>query len=52
MTTFNLRSNDNLPDLQAGIDAFAEPGVDPAFDADMEELERQFAEIRLTFDHN
>ena len=52
MTMFNHCSNDNLPDLQAAIDAFAEAGVDPAFDTDMEELERQFAEIRLTFDHN
>lgn len=26
-------------------------GCDPAFDADLEELERQFAEFRLTHDH-
>ena len=25
---------------------------DPAFDNEFEELERQFAELRLTFDHN
>ena len=27
-------------------------GIDPAFDTDTEELERQFAELRVTFDHN
>jgi len=52
MTTFNHRSNDNLPDLLARINAFAEAGIDPAFDTECEELERQFAEIRLTCDHN
>ena len=49
MTTFNHYANDSLCDLIAKLDASAEAGIDPAFDAEMEELERQFAELRLTF---
>jgi hypothetical protein len=30
------------------LNRFTEAGIDPAFDSDMEELERQFAEYRLT----
>jgi len=30
------------------LNRFIEAGIDPAFDSDMEELERQFAEYRLT----
>ncbi|HVS34965.1 MAG TPA: hypothetical protein VMS17_05245 [Gemmataceae bacterium] len=30
---------------------YAEAGADPAFDGDMEELERPFAELRLTLNH-
>jgi hypothetical protein len=32
------------------LDQFA-TGVDPDFDDGQEELERQFAELRLSFDH-
>jgi hypothetical protein len=28
------------------------PGCDPDFDNDMQELERQFAEIRMTHEHH
>jgi hypothetical protein len=35
----------------ASLQTFADAGIDPAFDADMDELERQFAEFRLTIDH-
>ena len=52
MTTFNHYAHDNLSDLIARFDALAEAGIDPAFDMETEELERQFAEIRLTFGHN
>jgi len=52
MTTFNQFACDSPGSLTAALDRYAEAGIDPAFDSDMEELERQFAEIRLTFDHN
>jgi hypothetical protein len=52
MTTFNHYANNSIADLIATLDAFAEAGVDPAFDTEMEELERQFAEFRLTSAHN
>ena len=51
MPTFHY-SYDNPSDLTAAIQQFHDAGVDPAFDSDLEELERQFAELRLTFDHN
>jgi len=51
MNTVNHYANESISDLIAKLDAFAEPGIDPAFDLEMEELERQFAEIRLTFSH-
>jgi hypothetical protein len=52
MTTFNHYTSDSYSSLIATLDRFAEAGIDPAFDTDMEELERQFAEFRLTFSHN
>jgi len=51
MTTFNHDANDVI-DLIATLDRYAEAGIDPAFDTEMEELERQFAELRLTFGNN
>ena len=30
------------------LNRYHDAGIDPAFDSDMEELERQFAEYRLT----
>jgi len=52
MTTLNHRASDSFSSLIATLDRYADAGIDPAFDADTEELERQFAELRLTFDHN
>lgn len=52
MTTFNHYAGDQMSGLIDTIDHFADAGVDPAFDAELEELERQFAELRLTLDHN
>ena len=34
------------------LNRYSDAGIDPAFDSDMEELERQFAEYRVTRDHN
>ena len=42
---------DSLLNLTVALDCYTEAGIDPTFDADMEELERQFAELRLTFDY-
>ena len=52
MTTFNHYAGDSIFTLIDTLDRYAEAGLDPAFDTEMEELERQFAELRLTFDHN
>jgi hypothetical protein len=38
-------SPSNLTD---SLNRYLDAGIDPAFDSDMEELERQFAEYRLT----
>ncbi|HVS34967.1 MAG TPA: hypothetical protein VMS17_05255 [Gemmataceae bacterium] len=48
MTICNYYTHDNMSDLIAALDRFADAGIDPAFDAECEELERQFAERRLT----
>lgn len=47
MTTFNDHFTGILPDLIATPGAFDEAGVDPAFDSDSEELDRQFAENQI-----
>jgi hypothetical protein len=52
MTTFNHYTSDSLPSLIATLDRYSEAGIDPAFDTDMDELERQFAELRLTCNHD
>ena len=52
MNTLNHSTSGSISTLVASLEAFAEAGIDPAFDAECEELERQFAELRLTFDHN
>jgi hypothetical protein len=46
MPTFHY-SFDTQSDLIAALERFHDAGIDPAFDSDMEELERQFAEYRL-----
>ena len=52
MTTFNHHAGDSIYGLTAKLQRFVDAGIDPAFDAEMEELERQFAELRVTSDHN
>jgi hypothetical protein len=49
MTNFNHHTGDSILSLIDTLDSYAEAGIDPAFDTGMEELERQFAERRLTF---
>ncbi len=50
MKTFNEIAFNTARSLTAMLDDYLAAGVDPAFDAEAEELERQFAELRLTFD--
>jgi hypothetical protein len=47
MPTFHYNF-DKQSDLIAAIERFHDAGVDPAFDNELEELERQFAELRLS----
>ena len=48
MNIFNHYAGDGVSGLIATLDRYAEAGIDPAFDGDLDELERQFAEVRLT----
>lgn len=48
MNTTATIANVDMIDLIARLHAFDDAGIDPAFDAEYEELERQFAELRLT----
>ena len=48
MNTLNHSTIHSIVNLSASLEAFAEAGIDPAFDSDMDELERQFAELRFT----
>jgi hypothetical protein len=41
-------AHSELSSLAATLQQYVDAGIDPAFDTDMEELERQFAELRLT----
>jgi hypothetical protein len=52
MNTLNHSASGGISNLADSLNAFAEAGIDPAFDTECEELERQFAEIRMTFNHN
>ena len=52
MNTFNHSPCESISELLATLSAFAEAGIDPAFDAECEELERQFAELRFTNNRN
>jgi hypothetical protein len=55
MTTLDHSKFTNNPsNLVDALNRFAEAGIDPAFDNEMEELERTFAEYRLSHfnDHN
>jgi hypothetical protein len=42
----------NQADLAAALQGYHDAGIDPAWDNDMEELERQFAELRLLCSNN
>lgn len=46
MNSFNYTTND-MSGLAAVLERLIDAGVDPAFDSDLEELERQFAECRF-----
>jgi hypothetical protein len=46
MPTFHYSFN-SQSDLIAALEACHDAGIDPAFDSDMEELERQFGELRF-----
>jgi len=46
MPTFHHSFNSQA-DLIAALQICHDAGIDPAFDADMDELEHQFAELRL-----
>ncbi|HUY88246.1 MAG TPA: hypothetical protein VMV10_05905 [Pirellulales bacterium] len=49
MTTIcDIRGEANIARLNAFLDQFPDGGCDPDFDESTEELERQFAELRLT----
>jgi len=48
MTTFHHDTFDRISDLTDALSACAEAGIDPAFDTECEEMERQFAELRLS----
>ncbi len=47
MNTINQPSFETISDLIAALEKFADAGIDPAFDSECEELERQFAELRV-----
>jgi hypothetical protein len=52
MPTFHHDTFDSYSSFLAALDHNAEAGIDPVFDDACEELERQFAELRLTFTPN
>jgi hypothetical protein len=52
MPTTHYHTTDSLSSLTAALQHYAYAGIDPAFDDDVEVLERQFAELRLTFDNH
>ncbi len=52
MNTFNHSNFDNMSELIAALDQFTEAGIDPTFDSECEELERQFAEFRCNVVQN
>ncbi len=52
MNTINQPSFETVSDLIAALERFADAGIDPAFDAECEELERQFSELRFNHVHN
>ena len=49
--TARIDPNSTFFSLMTAFETF-DGACDPAFDNDLDELERQFAELRLTLDHN
>ena len=49
MTAIHSHAFDSQCSLTAALQDYADAGIDPAFDEEMAELERQFAELRMTF---
>jgi len=47
MTSLHHHVDYRLFDLADILTRYAEAGIDPTFDTEMDELERQFAEYRL-----
>ena len=47
MPTFHF-SFTSQSDLNAALQSLHDAGIDPAYDSEMEELERQFAELRIS----
>jgi hypothetical protein len=47
MNTFSPATRESMSDLMARFQRFDDAGIDPIFDTECEELERQFAELRL-----
>lgn len=52
MATNTSITHDDMLGLIARLQAFDDAGIDPAFDAEYEELERQFAELRIASNSN
>lgn len=52
MNTDAANSHDYMLGLVPELQTFDDAGIDPAFDAEYEELERQFAELRIASDSN
>ncbi len=51
MNTLNHYEPSHVLNLIESIDRYAEAGIDPAFDADYDDLEREFAEARFQPGH-
>jgi hypothetical protein len=52
MSTLNHYTFDAISELTDTLNAYADAGIDPAYDSEMEELERQFAELRFSCNQN
>jgi hypothetical protein len=52
MITIHRYATDSLYGLTDTLGAYTDAGIDPAFDDEMEELQRQFAELRFSCNHH
>lgn len=48
MSSLNHYTFDSISELSDTLNAYHDAGIDPAYDSEMEELERQFAELRIS----